>query len=135
MPERKILVFVSTLSKNGCQRRKTMKQLKKDLQAVLKSLKEATEKTKKLMKRVETLEKPQNLKKPRAKTPSKARAPKKSSDSDAVLAIIKRFKKGVDGATLRKKTGFEGRKIRDIVYRLKKRGKIKTAGNGVYLKA
>ncbi len=112
-----------------------MKQLKKDLQAVLKSLKEATEKTKKLMKRVETLEKPQTLKKPRAKTPSKARAPKKSSDSDAVLAIIKRFKKGVDGATLRKKTGFEGRKIRDIVYRLKKRGKIKTVGNGVYLKA
>lgn len=112
-----------------------MKQLKKDLQAVLKSLKLATDKVEKLMKKVEPLEKPQNLKKPRAKAPSKARAPKKRSDSDAVLAIIKRFKKGVDGATLRKKTGLEGRKMRDIVYRLKKRGKIKTVGNGVYLKA
>lgn len=112
-----------------------MKQLKKDLQTVLKSLNLATDKVEKLMKKVETLEKPQNLKKPGAKAPSKARAPKKTSDSDAVLAIIKRFKKGVDGATLRKKTGFEGRKIRDIVYRLKKRGKIKIEGKGVYLKS
>ena len=112
-----------------------MKQLKKDLQAVLKSLKLATDKIEKLMKKVETLEKPHNLNKPSANAPSKARAPRKTSDSDAVLAIIKRFKKGVDGATLRKRTGFEGRKMRDIVYRLKKRGKIKTVGNGIYLKA
>ena len=112
-----------------------MKQLKKDLQAVLKSLKQATEKTENLMKKVEKLDKPAAPKKPRAKALPKAKKPKKISDSDAVLAIIKRFKKGVDGATLRKKTGFEGRKIRDIVYRLKKRGKIKVVGKGVYLKA
>jgi len=112
-----------------------MKQLKKDLQTVLKSLKLATEKTENLMKKVEKLDKPVASRKPRAKALPKARAPKKVSDSDAVLAIIKRFKKGVDGATLRKKTGFEGRKIRDIVYRLKKRGEIKVKGKGVYLKA
>ena len=112
-----------------------MKQLKKDLQAVLKSLKLAADKVEKLMKKVETLEKPHNSNKPRANAPAKTRAPKMTSDSDAVLAIIKRFKKGVDGATLRKKTGFEGRKIRDIVYRLKKRDKIKTVGKGLYLKA
>ena len=79
-------------------------------------------------------QKPVASRKPRAKALPKARAPKKVSDSDAVLAIIRRYKKGVDGATLRKKTGFEGRKIRDIVYRLKKRGKIKVEGKGVYLK-
>jgi len=112
-----------------------MKQLKKDLQAVLKSLKQATEKTENLMKKVEKFDKPLASRKPRAKALPKAKAPKKVSDSDAVLAIIKRFKKGVDGATLRKKTGFEGRKMRDIVYRLKKRGKIKTVDKGVYLKA
>ena len=106
-----------------------MKQLKKDLQAVLKSLKQATEKTEKLMKKVEKLDKPQASKQPKAK------APKKASDSDMVLAIITRSKKGANGATLRKKTGFEGRKIRDIVYRLKKRGKIRVEGKGVYLKA
>ena len=112
-----------------------MKQLKKDLQAVLKSLKLATDKIEKLMKKVETLENPHDLNKPRANAPSKAGAPRKTSDSDAVLAIIKRFKKGVDGATLRKRTGFKGRKMRDIVYRLKKGGKIKTVDKGIYLKA
>ena len=112
-----------------------MKQLKRDLQAVLKSLKQATDITEKLMKKVEELDKPKALKKPRGKVLPKAKAPKKASDSDMVLAIITRSKKGVGGAILRKKTGFEGRKIRDIVYRLKKRGKIKVGGKGVYLKA
>lgn len=112
-----------------------MKQLKKDLQTVLKSLNLATDKVEKLMKKVEKLDKPRVSKKPRVKALPKAKTPKKVSDSDAVLAIIKRYKKGVDGATLRKKTGFEGRKMRDIVYRLKKRGKIKVEGKGVYLKA
>jgi len=112
-----------------------MKQLKKDLQAVLKLLKQATEKTEDLMKKMEKPDKPKASKKPRTKALPKAKAPKKVTDSDAVLAIIRRYKKGVDGATLRKKTGFEGRKIRDIVYSLKKRGKIKVEGKGVYLKA
>ena len=108
-----------------------MKQIKKDLQGVLKSLKLATVQTEKLMKKMDKLDKPAVSMKSRVKTLQK---PTKISDSDAVLAIIKRSKKGVEGAVLRKKTGFEGRKIRDIVYRLKKGGKIKTV-NGVYLKA
>jgi len=112
-----------------------MKQLKRDLQAMLKLLKQATEKTENVMKKVEKLDKPVASRKPRAKALSKAKTPKKTSDSDMVLAIITRSKKGVVGAALRKKTGFEGRKIRDIVYRLKKRGKIRVEGKGVYLKA
>jgi len=112
-----------------------MKQLKRDLQAVLKSLKQATEKTENLMKKLEKFDKPHASGKPRGKALPKAKAPKKASNSDTVLAIIRRYKKGVDGATLRKKTDFEGRKMRDIVYRLKKRGKIKVEGKGLYLKA
>lgn len=112
-----------------------MKQLNKDLQVVLKSLKSATDRVEKLMKKVEELDKPKVSKTPKAKASPKAKVPKKISDSDTVLAIVKRYKKGVDGATLRKKTGFEGRKMRDIIYRLKKRGKIKTVDKGVYLKA
>ena len=48
-----------------------MKQLKKDLQAVLKSLKQATEKTEKLMKKGEKLDKPQASKKPKPRRPRK----------------------------------------------------------------
>ena len=58
---------------------------------------------------VERLEKSQDVKKPRGKPAVKAKAPKKASESDTVLAIIRRSKKGVDGATLKKKSGFQGR--------------------------
>jgi len=34
-----------------------------------------------------------------------------------------------------KKTGFEGRKIEDILHRLKKYGKIKAQGKGIYVRA
>ena len=50
------------------------------------------------------------------------------------MGIIKRSTKGVDATTLRKKTGFEGRKIRDRIYRLRKQGKIKSERKGFYVK-
>ena len=115
-----------------------MNQLRKDLKAVAKDLKGLTQKTDKMIKRLEKLEKKtQVAKKPKAKAVKKAvaRKPAKLTASGTVLAIIKRSRKGVDRATLRNKTGFEGRKIRDIIYRLKKEGKIKSAGRGLYVKA
>ncbi len=81
---------------------------------------------------------------PRKKTKATPkRAPKKTSKSnakqgtatDAVLAIIKRYKKGVDVATLKQKTGFDEKKIHNIIYKLKKKGLVKSAGKGVYTKA
>jgi len=112
-----------------------MKQLEKDLQAVLKSLKQATAKTGTMMKRLEDIEKAKGPKKPKAKASPKAKAPKKASDSDTVLKIIRRSKKGVNRAAVIEKTGFEGRKVGDILYRLKKHGKIKVEGKGIYVNA
>ncbi len=114
-----------------------MNQLKKDLKAVARDLKKLTQKTEKMVNRLKKLDKAQAAKKPKAKTVKKAVAkkPTRVSSSDTVLAIIKRSRKGVDTVALRKKTGFEGRKIGDIIYRLKKQGKIKTEGKGLYVKA
>ncbi len=114
-----------------------MKQLKNDMQAVAKDLKRLTQKTDKMIRQLEKLEKPQAAKKPKAKAVKKAVAkkPKTVSSRDTVLAVIKRSKKGVDTVALRKKTGFEDKKIRDITYRLRKQGKIKTEGKGLYVKA
>ena len=64
-----------------------------------------------------------------------AKKPTRVSASETVLAIVKRSRKGVDKATLIEKTGFEDKKIRDITYRLRKQGKIKTEGKGLYVKA
>jgi hypothetical protein len=64
-----------------------------------------------------------------------AKKPTKVSASGTVLAIIKRSRKGIGAAALTKKTDLEGRKIRDIIYRLKKQGKIKRDRKGLYVKA
>ncbi len=114
-----------------------MKELKRDLQSMVKSLKELTEKTDKMIKRLEKPGKAQAAKKPKAKAVKKAVAkkPAEMSANETVLAIIKRSRKGVDKAALVKKTAFEGRKIWDIIYSLKKQGKIKSVGKGLYVKA
>jgi len=57
---------------------------------------------------------------------------KKRTNIDTVLSVIKRSKKGVDTATLMKKTGFKDGNIRNTVYRLRKSGKIKSAARGKY---
>ena len=114
-----------------------MNQLKKDLKTVAKDLKRLTQETDKMIKRLEKLEKAQTAKKPKAKAVRKAVAkkPAKLSASETVLAIVKRSRKGVDKATLIKKTGFKDSNVQAMLYRLTKQGKIKSVGKGIYVKA
>jgi len=74
------------------------------------------------------------IKKVVAKKPA-AKKPVILTAADTVLGVIKRYRKGVDVSTLMEKTGFNKRKIYDNVKVLKKRGKIKSVGKGVYVKA
>jgi len=116
-----------------------MKLLKKDLLAVVKTLKQLTRQTEQMMKRLDKLEKGRSVKKSQVKAkPAKKAAGKKAGKTsaiDTILNLIVKRKRGIDVATLKKKTGFQGRKIYDNVHRLKKLGKIKGAGKGVYVKA
>ena len=66
--------------------------------------------------------------------PKRKRA-KKLSDTDKVLRAIRGYKKGVDIPRLKKKTGFADSKLRAIVYRASKEGKIKRVRRGVYTSA
>jgi hypothetical protein len=54
---------------------------------------------------------------------------------ETVYKKISGSKKGVDTATLMKKTGYDRKKIANIVYKLAKQGKIKSVDKGVYVKA
>lgn len=66
----------------------------------------------------------------------KASAPQKAvqaTATDQILNIIKRSKKGVDVPTLKKKTGFNDKKVRNIVFRAAKEGRIKKSGRGIYV--
>ncbi|MGD2150660.1 MAG: hypothetical protein PVJ20_05195 [Desulfobacterales bacterium] len=80
--------------------------------------------------------------KPARKAPSKSKksaakkaAPKKSvTAAETVLKIINRSKKGVSPGIISEKTGFSRKKVHNIIYKLKKEGKIKSVEKGVYLK-
>jgi hypothetical protein len=63
--------------------------------------------------------------------PSTAKAAITSSDK--ALAVIKRFKKGVGFAEIQVKTGFESKKLRNIIFRLHKTGKIVRKSRGIYI--
>ena len=121
---------------------KMTQKLKKDLQTVNKELNALVKKTESLLKAFDKLEKPKAAKKPKAKAvktkPVKKIVVKKAAPvtaADTVLAIIKRSKKGVNSETLMKKTGYNQKKISNLVFKLRKQGKIKSVGKGVYLKA
>ncbi len=54
---------------------------------------------------------------------------------DVVLDVIKRSKQGIGFADIQAKTGFEEKKIRNIIFRLNKIGKIKRKSRGIYIAA
>ncbi len=69
------------------------------------------------------------------KSVAKKAAPKKPiTAAETVLKIFSRSKKGVSPATISEKTGFAPKKVHNIVYKLKKEGKIKRVERGLYLK-
>jgi hypothetical protein len=53
--------------------------------------------------------------------------------AEAVLDAIKRSKQGLKFADVQAKTGFVDKKIRNIIFRLNKLGKIKRHSRGVYV--
>ena len=55
------------------------------------------------------------------------------SASAMALEIIKRFKNGVGFAEIQDRTGFEDKKLRNIIFRLNRLGKIKCKSRGVYI--
>ncbi len=118
--------------------------IKKELTALQKDITAIGKKLEKLLKAVEKSEKAKVTKaskpkavnaKPAKKAP-KALVKKKAvgvTATDQVLKIINRLKKGVDTATLMKKTGFDEKKVANILYRSFKAGKIKRADKGIYV--
>ena len=113
-----------------------MKNLKKDLQAVNKKLSALLKKVEKLVAAAPEPEKskPKTVK-TKATKAAVAKAGKPATGPELVLDIIKRSKKGIDIDTLKTKTGFQREKLHKLVYRLKKRGEIKSPQKGIYLKA
>ena len=54
---------------------------------------------------------------------------------DIVLDTIKHSRQGLGFAEIQAKTGFDEKKIRNIIFRLNKTGKIKRKSRGIYISA
>ena len=110
----------------------------KDLQTISKELTKMVKQAEKLAAQLGKIQKPK-AKSVTTKTKAKAVAKKapvkvaKKTDTDKVLEIINRSKKGVDTATLMKKTGFDQKKVRNMLNRTYKQGKITRVEKGIYV--
>jgi len=62
-------------------------------------------------------------------------AAKPTTAVDTVLNIISRSPKGVNTGAIKTKTGYDQKKISNIIYKLKKQGKINAIQKGVYVKS
>ena len=70
----------------------------------------------------------------KAKMPTAANRTQKRTATDTVLLVIKRSKNGVTTADIAEKTGYDRRKIANIIYTLRKLNKITSPSRGVYKK-
>jgi hypothetical protein len=104
-----------------------------------------------ISKKVDEIAESQTAEMPKAKKPTPAAAESKKAGKTAakapakkaaaaptaaetVLKIISGSKKGVDMPTLMKKTGYDRKKVSNVIYKLGKLGKIKSIQKGVYVK-
>lgn len=122
--------------------------LKRDIRDIQKDIKALERKMEKLLKALDkgkTTKAKRPIKKVATRTVKAKRAPAKKvparkkrlklTATEQILRVIKRSRKGVDVPTLKKKTGFEDKKVRNIIFRTSKEGKIKKVGRGVYVGA
>jgi len=110
-----------------------MKALKKDLQSIIKTLNLLSAKAEKIAAQLDAM--PVTAPPSRTANTRTSAAKKKAQPtaSDAVLNIIKRQKKGIDTAGLKTKTDLDTKTIRNVIFRLKKQGKVQATTRGLYM--
>lgn len=121
-----------------------MKQLQKQLESIAKSLQDLAQKVENIQKQVGSSKLPSATVKAepvKRKTVRKSppTTPEKPTEGGTAYSLflktIEDSDNGISVAGLKAKTGFNDKKIANLVYKAKKQGKIKAAGKGVYVKA
>lgn len=111
-----------------------MKQLAKELKTIARQLSTLSQKTEKLASSFE--KKPPGVAQEEIALPATQMKPavkiKNPTPTDRVLAIMKRFKKGISVEALRGKSGLNEKQISNIVHRASQKGKMNRIGRGVY---
>ena len=112
-----------------------MQDLKMSLKKVSSDLKKMAGQVERLTGKLEAQSKAkaESAKKTVAKKVSKKTATQPTA-ADTVYKVIARYKKGANMAAIKQKSGYDSKKINNLVYKLKKQGKIKSEAKGVYVK-
>jgi hypothetical protein len=128
---------MTILKKDLISMKKEFKAVEKKMEMLLKAVEKIGKAPKAAAKKAVTKKtvKTKAIKKAPAKKMAAQKATPQATATEQILGIIKRFKKGVDVPTLKEKTGFDDKKVRNIVFRASKEGKIKKFGRGIYVGA
>lgn len=119
-----------------------MDKVKKDLQTIISGLQSVSEKLEKLANSISAVKTAPKAKKAASK--SAAKKTKKAAvktdrqgptSLEVVLDLIKTADDGINTATLEKKTGFNTKKVQNVIFKLKKKGQITTKSKGIYIPA
>jgi len=84
--------------------------------------------------RLDKLEQLIYQKQPGLKRGARPRTAKRKSASSIVLEVIENYPGGTNFKTIKSTTGFEDKKLRNIIFRLDKIGKIQRVKRGIYKK-
>ena len=114
-----------------------MNDLKMSLRKVARELTKAAKEVEKLAGKLEA--QPKNLTAPKKKSAGKnplkqTVSAKKPAAADTVYNVIAKLKNGANMAAIKQKTGYDNKKIHNLVYKLKKQDKIKSETKGVYVR-
>ncbi len=122
-----------------------MQQIQKEIQSVLNSIQQLTDSIGNIITQVEKIAQTDASKTTKAKrAPTRKKVVikdgvvekiKRVPATQIVYDIIRKSTQGMDTTALMKTTGFNQRKIHNITFRLKKKGRIMGVGRGVYRKA
>lgn len=85
-----------------------------------------------LHQRLDALEQLINQKQPFTKKSSRTKPARRKNASATVLEIISNHPEGTNFKTIKAATGFDDKKLRNIIFRLDKIGRIERVSRGIY---
>jgi len=116
-----------------------MKEVQSLLKLISDGLKILSQGAEAIAEKVDEIAKTQDVGKPKRKKPVKRTPRKKDAKSmtaaDTVLKVIGRSKKGISTSTIMEKTGLTRKQVSNIVFKLKKQGRIRNVEKGIYVKS
>ena len=116
-----------------------MKEVQSLLKLISDGLKILAQGAEAIAEKVDEVAEIQDVGKPKGKKPVKRTPRKKKAKSmtaaDTVLKVISRSKKGVSTSKIMERTGFTRKQVSNIVFKLKKQGRIRNVEKGIYVKS